>query len=197
MTDQSNRRGCALRAVFFDFDSTLSTPIFIARARRWAVADDVSLFTQMSNEERLANLGGPARVAQLAALFTALAAGGVRLYIVSIGYRVAFAPHLEAAGLLRFFGASDVYGQEAPELRAVRFVKGALIAQIMAERGWRARDALFIDDSIEHIQSARPVCRTLHVEERKGMTDATIEQVRAIGLGLVHGDGAPQLGEDD
>ena len=36
--------------VFFDFDSTLTSPVRIERTGRWAVSDDVALFASMSTK---------------------------------------------------------------------------------------------------------------------------------------------------
>ena len=100
------------------------------------VADDVALFSSMSTDERVANFGGPARIARLNALLTTATAAGVRPYIVSIGRRAAFVPHLEDVGLLGHFEVGDIYGQDSEELRRERFVKGQLIAQLMRANGW-------------------------------------------------------------
>ena len=56
----------AIKALVLDFDSTISVPTFLKRAKQWAVADNVPLFDSMSTEERVANFGGKARVEQLA-----------------------------------------------------------------------------------------------------------------------------------
>ena len=97
---------------------------------------------------------------------------------------------------------SQLYGQDSPELRAVGFVKGKLIAQIMQARGerptplqrpqltygseqplvrvagWSHDDVLFVDDSMDHIEKARSVCLTLHVPDRGGMKEAELAEIR-------------------
>ena len=52
-----------MRAVFLDFDSTISTPTYLDRFKKWAVADDVALFHAMTTEERIRNFGGAPRSA--------------------------------------------------------------------------------------------------------------------------------------
>ena len=47
----------ALRALFLDFDSTISTPTYVKRAGCWAVADNVALFQSMSKAEIVQNAG--------------------------------------------------------------------------------------------------------------------------------------------
>lgn len=214
------------------------------------VADNVPLFRSMTTEERVANLGGLERIAQLDGLLESARAANVRLYVVSIGYRTAFVPHLETVGLLRHFDDANIYGQDCSELRQENFVKGQLIAKIMEANGWsyeqvrtplqtlqacsshwhacsshwprciappiapatlelragayvtldvarllvplaslqRPADrtchafgsqALFVDDSGEHITRASAVCRTLHVAERGGMTATHLEAIKA------------------
>ena len=62
-----------MRAVFFDFDSTLTSPVRIERTGRWAVSDDVALFASMSTAEVLSNFGGAERLEKLSSLLRALA----------------------------------------------------------------------------------------------------------------------------
>jgi hypothetical protein len=214
-----------IRALFLDFDSTISTPIFVDRAHKWAVADDVALFCSMTPAERIANLGGSERVEALRTLLQELAAAGVTLHIISIGYSCAFGPHLQELGIIAqtvgstaepgsAAGASAaegvstrtaateltsaaatlpavacpicpsrVYGQDSTQLRAVQFVKGQLISQLMAASGWAFAEALFVDDSQDHIDKASLVCRTLHVAHGRGMQQQEYGAIRvAAGL---------------
>lgn len=106
----------AIKALVLDFDSTISTPIYLHRTKQWAVADNVALFQDMDTAEMTANLGGAQRIAALQALLTDLKNADVALHIISIGYRAAFVPHLHQLGLLRFFSDECVYGQDSPEL---------------------------------------------------------------------------------
>lgn len=219
-------RPSPIRALFLDFDSTISTPIFVDRAGKWAVADDVALFRSMTLAERIANLGGSKRVEALRRLLQELVAAEVTLHIISIGYGCAFGPHLQELGIIaktvggtaaaasaaesvgprvaaapagsaaEMTGAaatlavagcpicpSRVYGQDSSQLRAVQFVKGQLISQLMAASGWTFADALFVDDSQEHIDKASLVCRTLHVAHRRGMQQQEFDAIRvAAGL---------------
>lgn len=174
-----------IKALVLDFDSTISTPTFLKRVNSWAIADNVALFTSMTEEEVVANFGGAARIATLEALFSALEAAGVRLHIISIGYKASYVPHLAKVGLLKFFGGQDsprLWGQDSPELRGLGFVKGRLIAQVMAAQGWAAGDVLFVDDSNEHIERAASVCRTLLVTSKAtagGMAAPEFEAIRA------------------
>ena len=92
-----------IKALVLDFDSTISTPTFLQRVNQWAVADNVTLFDSMSTEERIANFGGKERIAQLASCLGDLKAASVELFIISIGYKAAFVPHLQSVGLLSFF----------------------------------------------------------------------------------------------
>ena len=176
------------KALVLDFDSTISTPTWQADKGQWAVADNRELFSAMTPEQQIANLGGQERIASLAALLESLEAASIRLYIVSIGYRAAFMPHLQTANLLRFFKSEHIYGQDCQELRSVGFVKGKLIAQFMAAEGWSHGDVVFVDDSQEHITKASPVCRTILVspESKKtvgGMAKVELDAIREACLG--------------
>lgn len=172
-----------IKALVLDFDSTISTPTYLHRARQWAVADNVPLFESMSEEERIMNFGGPERIAALDALLAALEAAGVRLYIISIGYKAALVPHLHTVNLARYFADERTYGQDSPALREASFVKGMLIGQIMRAQGWSHGDVLFVDDSSEHIERAGATCRTLLVSPESkanvgGMAAAELDEIR-------------------
>ena len=120
-----------IKAIFLDFDSTISTPIFIKRANCWAIAINKALFETMSQEEIVANFGGPQRIATMHELFTALKVAGVTLHIISIGVKALIVPHLRAVGLLQHFDEALIWGQDCKDLRSCNFVKGLLIAKIM------------------------------------------------------------------
>ena len=55
-----------------------------------------------------------------------------------------------------------------------------LISQVMQANGWAAGDALFVDDSKEHIDKASPICRTLLVDKsvNGGMSTKEFEAIR-------------------
>jgi phosphoglycolate phosphatase-like HAD superfamily hydrolase len=171
-----------IKALVLDFDSTISTPTFLHRVNAWAIADSVDIFSGMSEQEIVANFGGSKRIKSLEELLSALQAAGVCLHVISIGFKASYVPHLQKIGLLRFFAEEQLFGQDSPELRRVGFVKGRLIAQIMAARGWCADEVLFVDDSKEHIERAADVCRTLLVTSKAtvgGMSESEFEAIRA------------------
>ena len=158
-----------IQAAVFDFDSTLSCATFVARLNHFAVADKVALFKQMNQTEIIQNFGGTKRLHALQTLMRALKDNNVKLFIISIGFKQAIQPHLDAVGLSAHFDDDCIFGQDSPELKMVGFVKARLIDAIMRSNEWSFSDVLFVDDSIDHIDRARTVCRTLHVMERGGM----------------------------
>lgn len=177
-----------IKALVLDFDSTISTPTFLARLNDFAVADKRDIFGCMTVDEQWANFGGAERVQQLTKLLAELQAAGVVLHIVSIGFRSAFMPHLRTVGLLDFFAQERVFGQDSLELRAVGFVKGQLIGQLMAASSWEHDDVLFVDDSRGHIEQAADVCRVLLVSPESkssvgGMAQAELDAIRSAALG--------------
>ncbi|KAL1519070.1 hypothetical protein AB1Y20_003337 [Prymnesium parvum] len=174
--------GRQAKALVLDFDSTLSTPTWQAGHGKWAVADNRALFQAMTLDQQIANFGGGERIRDLTALLEALTARAVALYIVSIGYKEAFVPHLQTAGLLRFFDPERIYGQDSKELRDVGFVKGALIRQIMEIQGWAHDDVVFVDDSQEHIEKASQVCRTILVSTESKRSVGGIAQAEMIAI---------------
>ena len=70
--------------------------------------------------------------------------------------------------------------------RKVGFVKARLIEKLMASRSWAAGDVLFVDDSLEHIERAHSVCRTLLVTSKQtsgGMDEPEFAAIRAAVAG--------------
>lgn len=168
------------RGIFFDFDSTITTPIKVVRFQRHAVADRPEIFASMTAEEIEANFGGRPRIVRLAELFGSLVDAGAELFIVSIGFRDScIIPHLRAVGLAKFFNEDNIYGQDSEALRCRDFAKACLIASLMAQRGWEPHDALFVDDSARHVEGAVGVCEVLKVGGR-GLTGAELEAIGVI-----------------
>lgn len=170
------------RGLFLDFDSTITTPIKIDRFRRHAVADRPEIFKAMLPEEIVANFGGQHRIACLAKSLKLLRDTGVELFIVSIGLRDAcILPHMRSVGLASLFHEENVYGQDSLRLRKHGFVKGRLIAELMAERGMAPHEALFVDDSLRHVEDATGVCDVLHVSGQ-GLSAAELDAVEVMCL---------------
>mgnify|MGYP001804728605 CR=1 FL=1 len=164
-----------MKALFLDFDSTLSKPQFLERLGVWAIADKPDVLNSLTPEERIANFGGADRIAALDSLLSAVGSS-TELYIESLGFKHAIIPQLETASLMRHFEPDNIYGQD--ELRSVKYVKAKLIASIVASHQWA--DALFVDDSKDHIAVAnkRRVCRTLHVQGN-GLSLDEMDDIRA------------------
>lgn len=172
--------GATKKGVFFDFDQTITTAVKLPRFQRHAVADRPDIFASMTAEEVVSNFGGRQRIARLASLFGTLVDAGAELFIVSIGLRDScILPHLRAVGLADFFDTDNVFGQDSEALRSRALCKGRLVAALMAERGWEADEALFIDDSARHIETTAGVCEVLKVAGR-GLSDAELEAISVI-----------------
>merc|ERR1711860_190639 len=118
-------------------------------------------------EEKMENFGGPERIRKLAELLSALQGAGVKLYILSTGFKHIFGPLLQAVGLRDFFPDKQMFGQVEQVERTGGCVKGEFIKLVMAECGWTYEDVLFIDDSHKNIVSAVQVCRTYHIPQPK------------------------------
>jgi len=175
----------AKRGVFFDFDSTMTTPIKLPRFHRHAIADSPEIFSAMTPQEILANFGGRQRLQRLGRLLQALTEAGCELFIVSIGFRDScILPHLHATGLAQYFHTENVYGQDSRELQDRGFVKGRLIADIMADpkRGWAPQDALFVDDSVRHVESAAENCEVIRVQGN-GLSVLELDAIEAVARG--------------
>lgn len=175
-------------AVFFDFDSTLSTPQYLERAKDYALADRPKLCSSMTAAEILANFGGRGRVARVAAMLRHLESRGLALFVISLGFTQAIRHHLSSVGLGNYFQVDRIFGQDSEELSEVGHRKALLIQRLMQFNEWPRERALFVDDSKEHIQLCREVgaCRTLLVrgqglgleemEEVEEFADAVLQQ---------------------
>lgn len=136
-------------------------------------------------KEILANFGGRQRLQRLGRLLQALTEAGCELFIVSIGFRDScILPHLHATGLAQYFHTENVYGQDSRELQDRGFVKGRLIADIMADpkRGWAPQDALFVDDSVRHVESAAENCEVIRVQGN-GLSVLELDAIEAVARG--------------
>eukprot|EP00931_Biecheleriopsis_adriatica_P068357 TRINITY_DN42321_c0_g1_i1.p1 TRINITY_DN42321_c0_g1~~TRINITY_DN42321_c0_g1_i1.p1 ORF type:complete len:155 (+),score=36.65 TRINITY_DN42321_c0_g1_i1:152-616(+) len=144
-----------------------------------------ALITSFTLEEQFENFGGSERVEKLRELLRALQAAGVKLYVISTGFKYLFGPLMQAVGLLEFFRDEDVFGQVEQVARTGGCVKGQLIQQLKAECSWENSDVLFIDDSAANIEGAKDVCLTYHIPQpkefgRHGMWDVHFERIREL-----------------
>jgi len=155
-----------LSVVFFDFDSTLSTPQFLHRAQDIAVSDRPKLCCSMTRQEILLNFGGHQRLNDLAAMLRKLSQNDVAMFIISLGFTEAIQKHLNALGLDSFFPKDRIFGQDSPRMHEVQHQKAVLIHRLLQENGWQKVRALFVDDSDKHIHlcDRLGVCQTLHVQ---------------------------------
>jgi len=168
----------ACKVVVFDFDSTLSSPIYVASRRVWAIADKPEVLASLSAAEKIENFGGAERLASLDALLQTLRDRGVDLFIISIGFKRAIVPLLEAVALVRHFDVAKIYGQDSPELASRHYVKADLIAHLATKKQWTTpKDVLFVDDSAEHIAAAQAIniARTLKVRGHRGILKRDID----------------------
>jgi phosphoserine phosphatase len=87
------------KAVFFDFDSTISSPHRIDRlGGDWAVADRLHIFEQMTPNEIVQNFGGSQRLDVLRRLFADLVRFGVKIFVVSMCPAVGLTNHAPPRG---------------------------------------------------------------------------------------------------
>jgi hypothetical protein len=176
---------CGVKAMVFDFDSTISQPHKIPRFAQWAIADKVDIMSTMTSAEIVTNFGGKERISALSVFFSALQASGIELFIISIGFKIALVPHLDHVGLSSYFQSDRIWGQDCAELRAVKYVKAQLIHHIMTQNGWIKTDLLFVDDSASHIQKAQDTCLTLEVAGN-GMSFAEMQHLINVARGKTH-----------
>eukprot|EP00656_Telonema_subtile_P054680 TRINITY_DN822_c0_g1_i2.p1 TRINITY_DN822_c0_g1~~TRINITY_DN822_c0_g1_i2.p1 ORF type:complete len:118 (-),score=37.66 TRINITY_DN822_c0_g1_i2:331-684(-) len=98
--------------------------------------------------------------------------------------RCCIVPHLQHVGLDRYFNEADIYGQDCDELKAVDFVKAALIASFMETHSWRKEDVVFVDDSQGHIEAAQHTCEVFRVAKH-GLSASELEVIQAAVLGAL------------
>mmetsp|Transcript_55921 Transcript_55921/g.155943 ORF Transcript_55921/g.155943 Transcript_55921/m.155943 type:complete len:237 (-) Transcript_55921:96-806(-) len=180
-----------LKAVFFDFDATLTVLPEISRHR---------LFPGFDAQEpnlvwlREVAFGGAARLELLLmALADLQERQGAELFVVSFADREVILRTLDLVGGLRFFGGDNadekVYGWE--QLGGPMASKGDFLKGLMQQRGWQHDEALFLDDQAENIRTVMPVCRAFWVRGRKGLSDAELRALQDCGgASMTCADGA-------
>eukprot|EP00913_Durusdinium_trenchii_P027829 g26094.t1 len=194
--ERGELRHGAKRGVFFDFDSTMTTPIKLPRFHRHAIADSPEIFASMTPQEILANFGGRPRLQRMGKLLQALTEAGCELFIVSIGFRdTCILPHLHATGLLQHFRAEntakDAQKPNYLKLPAQRFssvLPPEAAADLMADRRWTPQEALFVDDSVKHVESAADTCEVVRVQGN-GMSFLELDAIERFASGQTQLEG--------
>jgi hypothetical protein len=156
-----------LRIVFYDFDRTIPA---IHIFQETGGADDVS---NKSDQFFVDAFGGEERISRLKRHFVRLTQTGVKCSIVSYGYTSVIKESLERVGLIDFFEADAIYGQDSEVMRRFRGAKHEVISEEMRLRHISYEEAIFVDDDQENIKACAEAktCRTLHVHEEDGLTE--------------------------
>ena len=157
----------ALRIVFYDFDRTIPA---IHIFHETGGADDVS---NKSDQFFVDAFGGEERINRLKRHFVRLTQTGVKCSIVSYGYTSVIKESLERVGLIDFFEADAIYGQDSEVMRRFRGAKHEVISEEMRLKHISYEEAIFVDDDQENIKASAEakICRTLHVHEKDGLTE--------------------------
>lgn len=169
-------------AVFFDFDGTLSTCLFVPRLQDFVVSDwrHRHVLSTLTPSEMLDNFGGPSRLACLRSFLTALREKGVTMMVISHGHDGAIRKLLGHAELSDFFSA--IYSADSPELQKFGHGsdnKAALIRELMGQMDLPSPSgALFVDDTEANIRPAEQVAECLQCA-RSGMTREDMAKIAA------------------
>ena len=157
----------ALRIVFYDFDQTIPA---IHIFHETGGSDDVS---NKSDQFFVDAFGGEERINRLKRHFVRLTQTGVKCSIVSYGYTSVIKESLERVGLIDFFEADAIYGQDSEVMRRFRGAKHEVISEEMRLKHISYEEAIFVDDDQENIKASAEakICRTLHVHEKDGLTE--------------------------
>mmetsp|Transcript_7842 Transcript_7842/g.10934 ORF Transcript_7842/g.10934 Transcript_7842/m.10934 type:complete len:144 (+) Transcript_7842:70-501(+) len=133
-----------IRCIIFDFDSTLSSPFYLADRSVWTITDKPEVIETLNDEERIRNFGGRERLAALDSFLQQLSKSN-EIFIVSIGFKKAILSLLESVGLAKYFDQKNIFGQECIELQHVDFVKATLITNtIISSSGYLSNQVLFV-----------------------------------------------------
>ena len=164
-------------AIFWDFDGTISSSIWVERLNNWAVSDSGRrhVIEALTADETVANFGGRERISALRDAIAKLRELHVRQVIISHGLAEVIRPHLASANLLELF--DEVYGADSPELRECgggHTDKARLIAKLMARLRLDRARCVFIEDTEANLAPARDggVCETLLVDRTAGGVSA-------------------------
>ena len=159
-----------LRIVFYDFDQTLPV-IHIFHETKGA--EDAS----GKNDPFFVDaFGGEERIARLKKHFERLAQAEVQCIIVSYGYTTVIKESLTRVGLIDFFKEGTIIGRDSEALKRFRGAKHKVISEEMGSGNIGHEEAIFVDDSRENIEKCveAGTCRTLHVHERRGLTEKNL-----------------------
>lgn len=157
-----------------------------------------------------AALGGSKRIEMLRSLFEDMKAKGVEINIATKGYVGATRKVLQEEGLLVYMDSvvgrlgndykhkrpgetpfdesSPVSELEGKPYCALEGTKAQYIERYLQRHGWAANNAILVEDDPREVKSVRqtpsgaPICRTVLVRKRQGMTIAEIERLRYLAL---------------
>jgi len=178
--------GEPLKACVFDFDQTISVIHFYCLLRGYNPDMQLRCLKDWSDEKVVQGFGGKERVLLLENLFKDLKKASVELYILSFGHKEVILKALERVNLALYFDKDLIWGEaEVKQFRTDTGIashpKLRMIQKLIRDKHkYSAGEVLFVDDDEKNLaQSKRTVCKTIHVFERKGMTEKEIEAVRS------------------
>jgi len=125
----------AVKEIFFDYDSTVTRPVFVEALGKWAISDKPEVCLSLSPEQLVQQFGGEARIKILHSFFKRLQHLGVVCHIVSHGREGVITHQLEKVRLHKYF--ETVVASDSEPLRAVGNDKGAYILRCLQRKGAR------------------------------------------------------------
>jgi len=174
-----------IKVVVFDFDQTISVIHFYSDLTGFTPDMQLRCLNEWSKERVIQGFGGEKRLQLLDCLFKDLKTASVELYILSFGHREVIIKALELVNLLVYFDKNLIWGEaEVKQFRRntgdASQPKMRMIQELIREKHkYSAGEVLFVDDDNKNLaQLKKTVCKTIHVCERKGMTEKEIEAVR-------------------
>jgi len=153
------------KLIAFDMDSTVSIRM-------------ISHFKpDVPTAEYVAAFGGPERISLLVELFTVLRQNNVHFFIISNGSATSIRNALSVVGLSEFFPDGQVVGPDVVEFQQHDYVKGEVVRARMQQMGIEPGQALFIDDQVYNLDSAKGICETYNSYVAEGLRIAEIQNL--------------------
>jgi len=168
-------KGGSVRLVIYDFDQTITTK----HLYRELHGGRLKSLAKLSDDKLVSLYGGQQRITLLNDHFNTLCAAQIEVGIVSFGWSEVIARALERVHLGQYFKENVIIGRDSKELVRFNKHKGKVIELLMKRRKLEYDQVLFVEDSLSNIAQSESICRTLHIEDRCGMTKEHMLQIES------------------
>eukprot|EP00484_Ammonia_sp_Unknown_P016131 CAMPEP_0197056504 /NCGR_PEP_ID=MMETSP1384-20130603/85688_1 /TAXON_ID=29189 /ORGANISM="Ammonia sp." /LENGTH=201 /DNA_ID=CAMNT_0042490525 /DNA_START=30 /DNA_END=635 /DNA_ORIENTATION=+ len=184
----ANDQNDKVKLVIYDFDQTI-TCVHLYYELSQGDGEQLDELKKMDDKRLTDIFGGKDRVQALRKHFDALKANKIDLGIISYGYGDVIKQALVRMSLYdKYFEGAPIYGNDSDELEEVNGSKAQCIVKQFQQQAphYKPNEIIFVDDDGYNINEAinkkkgQPVCQTVWIEKRKGMTHDEMEKIQQM-----------------